>query len=67
MEEGDEGSFEFRSSSSVDSSRRESLPHNRFANVGCNEQVDSTSESVTFLEEFVEEDDDQGGNDELED
>lgn len=41
VEEGDESTFEFRSSSSVDGSRRECLPHDRLADVGSDEQVDS--------------------------
>jgi len=41
MEKGDEGTFELRSSSGVDGRRGESLPHDRFANVCSDEQVDS--------------------------
>jgi hypothetical protein len=65
VEQGDESTFEFGSSTSVDRRRGEGFPHDRFANIGRDEEVDSGTESVTFLKEFVEEDDDQGGDDEL--
>lgn len=41
VEEGDESTFKFGSSSSVDGSRRECLPHDRLADIGSDEQVDS--------------------------
>lgn len=41
MEEGDDGSFEFGSSTGVDGRRRESLPDDRLADVGRDEEIDS--------------------------
>lgn len=66
MEEGDDGSFELCSSSGVDGGRGEGLPDDGFADVGSDEERDSGSETVSLLEEFVEEEDDEGGGDELE-
>lgn len=67
VEQGDEGTLELGSSTSVDRRRREGFPHDRLADVGRDEEVDSGSETVSLLEELIEEDDDQGSDDELED
>lgn len=65
MEEGDDGAFEFGTATSVDGCGRESLPNNRLANVGRNEERDARAEAVTLLKELVEKDDDKGGGDKL--
>lgn len=49
VEESDESTFEFWSTSSVDGRGRESFPDNRFANVRCDEEIDTGSETVTLL------------------
>lgn len=67
VEEGDEGSFELGSASGVDGRGGEGLPNDRFADVGRDEEVDARPEAVALLEELVEEDHDEGGDDELED
>ena len=67
VEQGDDGSLEFGSTSGIDRPRGKRLPHDGFANVGRDEQVDTGSETVTFGQEFVEQEDDRGGGDELED
>ena len=41
MEESDNGSFKLGTFSSVDGCGRESFPHDRLANVGCNKQRDT--------------------------
>lgn len=46
---------------------REGLSDDRLADVGGDEQVGARSETVAFLKEFIKENDDQGGDDELHD
>lgn len=67
MEESDNGAFEFRSTTGVDGGGREGFPDDRLANVGGDKEGDSGAEAVPLLEEFVKEDDDEGGYDELDD
>lgn len=67
VEERDNSSFEFRSTTSVDGGRRESFPDDRFADVGCNEQGNAASKSVALLQQLVEENDDKTGNNQLND
>lgn len=67
MEEGDERSLKLGAATRVDRGGRECLPDDRFADVGRDEEVDPAPESVALLEELVEEDDDEGRDDELED
>lgn len=66
VEECDESTFEFWSTSSVDGCGRESFPDNRFANVRSDEEIDTGSETVTLLQQLVKENDEQARNDELE-
>ena len=49
VEEGDEGSFEFRSSTSVDGSGRKRLPDDRLADVGRDKERDSRAETIALL------------------
>jgi len=65
VEESDEGTFKFWATASVYGCGGESLPDDGFADVGGNEERDAGSEAVALLEELVEEDDDEGGRDEL--
>jgi len=67
MEQRHYGTFEFGTTADVDGSGGKCLPDNRFTDVGGDEEVDARAKAVSFLEEFVEEDDDKGGNDELDD
>jgi hypothetical protein len=67
MEKGDNGTFEFGSSTRVDSVGRECFPNDVFTNVGSDEKRDTGSETVAFGQELVEEHDDEGCRDELED
>jgi hypothetical protein len=66
VEERDDGALEFGSTTGVDGGRGESLPDNRLADVGGDEEVDTRTETVTLLEELVEKDDDESGDVELE-
>ena len=65
MDRGDDGTLELRTSASVDGGRRESLPDDRLANVGSDEERNTTAETVALLEELIEEDDDQSGGKKL--
>ena len=67
MEESDEGALEFWSTTGVDGGGRECLPDDRLANVGGNEERDTGTETVTLLEKFVKENDNESGDDKLDD
>lgn len=67
VEERNEGALKLGSTARVDGGGGESLPDDRLADVGRDEEVDSRAEAVALLEELVEEDNDEGGDDELED
>lgn len=67
MEEGDDGIFEFGFMISVDSVGRKGFLNNRFVNVGGDEKRDIGIKIVVFGEEFIEEDDDERGRNELKD
>ena len=67
VEQRNDGTFKLGSTANVDGGRGKGLPDDGLADVGGNEQVDTGSETVTFLKEFVEEDDDEGSDDELDD
>jgi hypothetical protein len=65
VDKGDDGTLELRTSAGVDGGRRESLPDNRLANVGSDEERDTTAETVALLEELIEENNDQSGGKKL--
>jgi hypothetical protein len=65
VEESDDGSFELGSSGTSNSGRREGLPDDLLANVGSNEERDTTSETIPLLEELIKDDDDDTGEAEL--
>ena len=67
MEKRDDGTFELWPATGVDGGGRERLPDDGLADVGSDEEGDARSESVSFLEELIEEDDNKGCRDELED
>jgi hypothetical protein len=67
VEESDDCSFEFWTSTSVDSVGGKGFPDDVFANVGSYEEGDTGSETISFGEELIEEDDDERRGDELED
>lgn len=67
VEKSDDGALEFAAAADVDSGGRKGLPDDALTNVGGDEQVDTTAESIALLEEFVEEDDNQSSNNKLND
>jgi hypothetical protein len=66
VEKGNDGTFEFGSSTSVDGVGGECLPDDVFTDVGSDKERDTGSETVAFGQELVEEHDDERGADELE-
>lgn len=65
MDKGNDGTLELGASAGVDGGRRESLPHDRLADVGSNEKRDTTAETVALLEELVKENDNQSSGKKL--
>ena len=65
MEEGDDGTLELRTTASVDGRGGESLPHDRLADVGRNEERDTAAKTVALLQQLIEENDNQTSNNEL--
>ena len=67
VEKGNNGAFEFSAAASVDRRRRERLPHDRFANVGGDEERNARTQTVAFLQQLVQQQDNQTGNEQLDD
>ena len=67
VDKSDNGTLELWSSSGVDGGWGESLPDNGLANVGCNEERDTATKTVALLEKLVQENDDQGCSEKLND
>lgn len=67
MEQSNDGTLKFGATACVDGGGRESLPHDGLADVGGNEQRDTTAETITLLEKLVEENDNHTSDNELED
>jgi hypothetical protein len=67
VEQGDNGTLELGTTASVDSGRGESLPDDRLANVGGNEQRDTAAQTVTLLQELIEQNDDETSDNQLDD
>ena len=67
VEEGDKCTLEFWTAAGVNGSGRECLPDDGLANVSSNEERDTRAETITLLEKFVEENDNESGDDELDD
>ena len=65
MEQSNDGSLEFSTTTSVQSGRTESLPNDGFANVGSDKERDTRSETVSLLEELVKGKDNETGAKEL--
>ena len=65
VEQSDDRTLELRTTASVDGRGRECLPNDRLANVGRDEERDTTSKAVTLLEQLVKEDDNQTSNNQL--
>lgn len=67
MEEGNDGAFELGAAACVDCCGREGLPDDGLADVGRDEEGNAAAQAVAFLQEFVQENDYQSGEDELHD
>ena len=67
MEQSDDRTLELGTTASVDGRGRECLPNDRLANVGRDEERDTTSKAITLLEKLVKEDNNQTGNNQLDD
>lgn len=67
VDESNDGTLELGATAGVDGRGRESLPHDRLADVGGDEERDTAAEAVALLEQLVEEDDDEAGDHELDD
>lgn len=67
MEQSDDGALKFRSAAGVDGGGGERLPDDALTNVGGDEERDTRSQTVALLEELIEENDDETGDNELED
>jgi hypothetical protein len=67
VEEGDDGTLELGTATSVDGSGGESLPDDGLADVRGNEERDTAAETVALLQQLIEKNDNQAGNDQLHD
>lgn len=67
VEETNDGSFELSSTTSVDSGWRESFPDDCFADVGGDEERDPRPETVSFLQQFIQQKDDETSDEQLDD
>jgi hypothetical protein len=67
VEERDERALKLGPAAGVDGRRRESLPDDRLADVCGDEEGDAGAEAVALLKEFIEEDHNESGDDELDD
>ena len=65
VDESDNRTLEFWASSGVDGSWGEGLPDNGLANVGRNEERDTATKTVALLEELVQENNNQGCGEKL--
>ena len=57
VKERDKSAFKFGASTRVNCCGGQSLPHNRFANVGRDEERDSAAQTVALLQEFIKQND----------
>ena len=65
VEQGDDGTFEFLTTTIIEGGGGEGSPHNRFTDVGSNEQADTRTNTVSLLEEFVQEENNNTGSRQL--
>ena len=65
VEESDDGTLELRTTTLVDGLRTESLPDDGFADVRGNEQRDTRSQTIALLQQLIEKNDDDTGNEKL--
>lgn len=65
VEKVDDTAFELGVVSSADGHRGDAFPHNVLRNVAGNEEGDATADTLPFVEQFVQEDDQERGHDQL--
>ena len=65
MEQSDDGTLEFGTTASINGCRTECLPYDSLANVGGNKQRDTRTKTVALLQQLVQQENDQTGNEEL--
>lgn len=65
VDKSNDRTLELRATAGVDSGRGERAPDDRLADVGRDEKRDTTAETVALLEELIEENDNQGGGQKL--
>lgn len=65
VEQGDNSTLELRATTGVNGGGGESLPDDGFADVGGNEEGDTTAETVTLLEELIQQNDNQTSDNQL--
>ena len=66
MEECDDCSLEFGALLSSDGNRWETSPEDVLANVSCDEERDTTSETIALLQELIKKDNNDTSSEELE-
>ena len=65
MEESNDSSLKFGATGAVDGVGAERLPDDAFADIGGDEERDSRAQAVPLLQQFVQADDNDAGNEEL--
>mmetsp|Transcript_30928 Transcript_30928/g.62763 ORF Transcript_30928/g.62763 Transcript_30928/m.62763 type:complete len:181 (-) Transcript_30928:220-762(-) len=65
MKQGNDGTLELGTPSSVYGGWAEGFPYNIFTNIGGDEEADATAEAVPLLEELIEREDDEASAEEL--
>ena len=65
VEQGDDGALELGAAARVDRRRTERLPHDRLANVGGDEERNARAEAVALLQQLVQQQHDQAGDEQL--
>lgn len=67
VEESNDGTLEFGTTAGINGCRGESLPDDRLADVGRDEQRNTAAKSISLLQELIEQNDNETSNDKLDD
>ncbi len=65
MDKCNQGTFEFRSTASVDRGWAEGLPDDGLANVGCDKKRNTRAKTISLLKQLVKDDDNEPSNEQL--
>merc|ERR1712131_121696 len=65
VEKGNDGTFEFSTTTDIDCSWRECFPDDSFTDIGCNEKRDTRSKTVTLGKKFVKKQNNESSNKKL--